>query len=126
MRLLLIFLLKNTSFLLKPMWGNVRLMIPTDCSLHIPPFNKTIVKLYTMEHLCPRQKKQVRIAWLKLIKPQTEFGTLHNVIIDTIYSTMFCKISSSCNCSDFYFSSSKKEHTIGEIDQKHLQYLLTV
>lgn len=78
-----------------------------------------------MEHLRPRQKKQVRIAWLKLTKPHMEFSTLHNVTIDTIRSTVFCKISFSCSYSNFYFSP-KKECTVGERELKHLQYLSTV
>lgn len=56
-----ILLLKNTSSILKPVWGEVRLKLPTGCSFHVLPFSKTIAELYTMERLW---KKQVRKAWL--------------------------------------------------------------
>lgn len=44
-------LLKNIRWILKPMWGEVRLKLCTGCSFHVLPFKKTIAELYTMECL---------------------------------------------------------------------------
>lgn len=72
--ILFFFLLETTGFILKPMWGEVRLKMPTVCSFHVLPFNKTIAERYTMERLCPRQKKQVRKAWLEFTETQRKFS----------------------------------------------------